>query len=278
MPSPLNNRLLNVFTILVGDSALRGAVTNLKTGMISMEHVFPVSSMSPSSLASDVESYLADSNIGGIDTYIAIPPGTMDPSNMRTLSRVLCMKKRESRVMRAEDILAYRAWNMIGGGMEDDGAKTAGKSWATCSRLVLAMIDGPHAALSMVDSGRIVGKLAFPEGMYFQPSAGADMADMAIYGSMLNHMHSWVDTVFSPDRIIYYITGSAPDVPRFRDTHDTIRNDDIMGDIADGTRVLDISASGVPEFIFSTRKDYEDFSIRMEDDNGVEHIYPIFQH
>lgn len=278
MPSPLNNKLLNVFTILVKDSVMRGAVTNLKTGAISMERAVPVQSMSPSSLASDMEHYLSDNGIGGINTYIAIPPGSMTRSDMRTLSRVLRMKKRESKVMRVEDILAYRTWNAIGGGMEDDGSKTSGRTWATGSRFVLVMIDGPHATLSMVDSGRIVGRLAFPEDMYSQPGADAGMADMAIYVSMLNYMHSWVDTVFSPDRIIYYITGSAPDMQRFRDTHDTIRNDDIMGDVADGARVIDVSASGVPEFISSKQADYKDFSIRLEDDNGVEHDYPIFQH
>lgn len=275
MASSLNNKATNAAFILVSECGIRGAIIGLADDDVEFLPEIEERNLLPSTLASSIIGYMREHAIGGINTYIPMLPGLMSADNAMALSRMLKMRHHDTQVMGVSDLLAYGMWNRHGHALDDVKERRA---WALSSRMMLVFLDGKRAMLSMIDSGRIVGRLSLAEGLYkpFDTEKGS-AAEKILHGVALSRIDSWVHEVFSPGSIAYYMTDGEPET-EFSKTHETIRCSDIMKDLAESARALDLSKSGPPEFIADRRGDFDDFVISLSDENGHEHAYPIFQH
>lgn len=275
MKPSLNNKSTNAALILISGDGISGAIVGLMDNETKRLPPVHEDSILPSSLASLILSYMREHAIGGIDTYIPVLPGLMSADNATALSRMLKMRHHDIQVMSVADLLAYGAWNRQGVVIDDAQER---KAWAMKSRMIMVFLDGTHAKISMIDSGRIIGRLSLADGLY-EPFDPGDMSASAriMHSVALNRVDSWVRQVFSPARIVYYMSGCEPDTP-FSLNHETFRADDMMADLVESVRSLDMAKSGDPEFIANKRGDFDDLVISIPDENGNERSYPIFQH
>lgn len=275
MKPSLNNKSTNAAFLLISEDSISGAIVGLMNNETRRLPPVKEYSLLPSSLASRILSYMRENAIGDINTYIPVLPGLMTADNAMALSRMLKMRHHDIQVMSVADLIAYGMWNRRGVSMNDAQER---KAWAANSRMILVFLDGMHAKLSMIDSGRIVGRLSLADGMYDPFDVGNDSTSALIMHSVsLNRIDSWVREVFSPGRIVYYMSGYEPDTS-FSESHETIRCTSLMDDLAESVRSLDLSKSGNPEFIANKRADFDDLVISISDENGNERAYPIFQH
>lgn len=273
--SSLNNKATNTAFILVSEHGIRGAIIDLTDDNVELLPEAEKGSLLPSDLASEIIGYMREHAIGDIDIYVPVLPGLMSDDNVTALSRMLKMRRRDVMVMPVSDLLAYGVWDRHGKALDDAKERRA---WALNSRMIMMFMDGKRALLSMVDSGRIISRLSLDDDLYKPFDSRNDSpAERIMHGVSLSRIDSWVRRVFSPVSVFYYMTGSEPDTA-FSQTHETIRSSDIMDDLAQAAKSLDLSKSGLPDFISGGRDDFDDLIISLPDEHGREHSYPIFQH